>query len=362
MKLTDRDMLKRESRPIVVNGVFVGRQGSGLERFAVETLRALDEMVTLGHFRLLVPKRVDISGLPDFKNIEVVRYGNFKGELWEQLELARYAHRHGLKVLSLTNTVPFRHADYACIHDVFYVTHSRELAKSLKGLLSMWWHRLHYRAIARRGKIVFTVSKYSARQIADVLGVERTRIVVLGNGWEHMGRITSDESILLKFSELKRGGYFLSVGNRMPYKNIAWILAMAAVHPESAWVVAGASTRMSSSDDRRLPNVIFTGRLSDGEMKALMENCRMLVHPSLDEGFGIPPLEALSVGRPILISRMACLPEIYGDAAYWIEKPTDYNVHLEMGERMEFKQHEASLVLAANTWKNVARKLLEAIQ
>ena len=360
MKLSDSDMLKGTLRPIVVNGVFVGRRASGLERFAVETLRALDEMVPGGRFRLLVPKHADVSAVSDFKNIEIIRYGNFKGALWEQLELARYAHRHGMKVLSLTNTVPFRHADYACIHDVFYVTHAREFSRSLKGLLSMWWHRLHYRTIAKQGKIVFTVSEYSARQITDVLGIERTRIVVLGNGWEHMERITSDESIFRTFAGLERGRYFLAIGNRAPYKNIAWILAMAATYPESTWVIVGAPMRTARSDDRRLPNVIFTAHLSDGEMKALMENCRMLVHPSLDEGFGIPPLEALSLGRPILISRRAGLPEIYGDAAYWIDDPLKPDRGFEMQKKMDLKSQETAAVLARHTWKCVAGRLLDA--
>ena len=361
MRVFGRDMLKGALSPIVINGVFVGRQGSGLERFAIETLRALDEKVPLGRFRLLVPKHIDDSRIPDFKNIEVVRYGDFKGVLWEQLELAKYAHRHGLKVLSLTNTVPFFHADYACIHDMFYVTHSREFMRSLKGLLSMWWHRLHYRVIAKRGKIVFTVSEYSARQITEFLGIERTRIVVLGNGWEHMGRIRSDESIFHRFSGLERGGYFLTLGNRAPYKNISWIFAMAAAYPKSTWVVVGAPMRTVGSDDRRLPNVIFAGRLSDGEMKALMENCRMLVHPSLDEGFGIPPLEALSLGRPILVARRAGLPEIYGDAAYWIEDPLAPDMGFDMQKKMELRPQETEAVLARNTWKQVASRLWGAL-
>ena len=347
--------------PVVVNGVFAGRQGSGLERFAVETLRALDDRVRPGQFQLLVPRRADLSGLPAFRNIEVVRYGRFRGGLWEQFDLARYARRHGRKVLSLTNTVPLRHADYACVHDVFYVTHAKEFNRTLKGVLSMAWHRLHYRAIARRSKVVLTVSDYSAGQIAQVLGVPLTRIAVLGNGWEHMRRIEPDESVFDEFPRLARGEYFFTLGNRAPYKNMEWIFAAAAAHPETVWAVTGSPLRTSGVKDRGLSNVIYTGRLPDGKMKALMENCRVLVHPSLDEGFGIPPLEALSVGRPILVARVASLPEIYGEAAYWIENPLDRDGRLDLREGWKFKSRDADLVLANNTWEKVAGKLLEAI-
>lgn len=347
--------------PVVVNGVFVGRQGSGLERFAVETLRALDGMVRPGQFLLLVPCSADVSELPAFRNIEVVRYGRFRGGLWEQVGLARYARRHGRKVLSLTNTVPLRHADYACVHDVFYVTHAKEFRRTLKGILSMAWHRLHYRAIARRSSVVLTVSEYSAGQISQVLGVPQSRIAVLGNGWEHMRRIESDESVFGEFPLLVRGEYLFALGNRAPYKNMDWILAAAAAHPETVWAVTGSPLRTSGFKDRPLPNVVYTGRLPDGKMKALLENCRMLVHPSMDEGFGIPPLEALSVGRPILVARAACLPEIYGEAAYWIERPMDRDGRLDLQGCREFKSREADQVLAGNTWEKVARKLLEAI-
>ena len=356
-----RKGLPRAHFPIVVNGVFVGRLGSGLERFAVETLRALDDKVQQGQFQLLVPRRADVSGLPAFRNIEVVRYGRFRGGLWEQVGLSRYARRYGLRVLSLTNTIPFRHADYACVHDMFYVTHAKEFRRTLKGILSMAWHRLHYRAIARRSRCVLTVSDYSARQISTVLDIPQARIAVLGNGWEHMQRIVSDESVFGEFPQLKRGEYFFALGNRAPYKNMDWIFSVAAAHPETIWAVAGSPLRTSGFKDRALPNVVYTGRLSDGRMKALMEHCRLLVHPSFDEGFGIPPIEALSVGRPILVSRAACLPEIYGDAAYWIDDPADRSGSLDLCKSWKFKSRESGLVLANNTWEKVAGKLLEAV-
>ena len=347
--------------PIVVNGVFVGRRRSGLERFAIETLRSLDGMVRPGQFRLLVPRRADVSGLPAFRNIEIVRHGCFHGGLWEQIGLAGYANRHGLKVLSLTNTIPLRHADYACLHDVFYMTHAKEFEKTLRGFVSMVWHRIHYRAIARRSSVVMTVSGYSARQISLALGISPDRIAILGNGWEHMRMIESDDSVFDEFSRLVRGEYFFALGNRAPYKNMDWIFSVAASNPDIVWAIAGSPLESSASVDRCLPNVIYTGHISDGKMKALMENCRILVHPSLDEGFGIPPLEALAVGRPVLVARASSLPEIYGDAAYWIENPAERTGVFDVHRGWKFMPKESDRVLACHTWAKVAKKLLEAV-
>ena len=346
---------------IVINGVFVGRRGSGLERFALETLRALDGMTTGGRLRLLVPRKADLSQLPEFSNIDVVRFGRLRGALWEQIDLARYARRHRAKVLSLTNTVPFWHADYACLHDVFYVTHAREFSASFTGWLSVVWHRMHYRAIARRAMAVFTVSKYSAGQISAVLGIPQSRISVLGNGWEHMRRIKSNEDVFHRFPGVEKGGYCFVLGNRCPYKNMTWVLSCAAALPETRWVVTGAPFRTVKAKSCELPNLIFTGYLSDGEMKALMEHCRVLVCPSLDEGFGIPPLEALSVGRPALVARNASMPEVYGDAVSWIDNPARYDGVLDPSAVKPAERGAVERVLARNTWENVARKLFEGI-
>ena len=356
-----REGLPGPSPFVVVNGSFVGRRGSGLERFASETLLALDGMAGAGRFRLLVPRRVAVSRLPRFKNIEIVRFGRLWGGLWEQIDLARYARRHRARVLSLTNTAPFWHADYVCLHDVFYVTHAREFSSSLTGRLSVAWHRLHYRAVARRAMTVFTVSRYSAEQISAVLGIPRSRICVLGNGWEHMRRITSDESVFRRFPGVERRGYCFVLGNQCPYKNMEWILSCAAALPETRWVVTGAPFRTVKAESRELPNVVFTGYLSHGEMKALMEHCLVLVHPSLDEGFGIPPLEALAVGRPALVARKAAMPEVYGEAVSWIDDPSRCDGGLDPRTVKAADREAAERVLASNTWENVARKLLEGI-
>ena len=95
----------RMSNQIVVNGVFVGRRSSGLERFAYETLVALDPLVAPGRIRLLVPCGVDCGKLASLRNIAVVRGGFLRGAFWEQILLPLYAWRIGAETLSLTNTV-----------------------------------------------------------------------------------------------------------------------------------------------------------------------------------------------------------------------------------------------------------------
>ena len=350
----------RMSNLIVVNGVFAGRRASGLERFAVETLRALDEIAAPGRFRLLVPRYAKPESIPSFRNIEVVRRGVMPRMLWEQWTLPRYARRADAETLSLTNTVPVFRPGFACIHDVFYVTHANDFRRSLKGRMAMWMHRVHYCAIVHGGKGIFTVSEYSRRQIAEVLRVPAGRIMVLGNGWEHVLRIVSDDTVLKRHPELVRGKFLLALGNLSPYKNLAWVMAAARKRPEIVWAVAGGKPRSVACAHESLGNVVFLGYVSDGEMRALMENCMALVHPSLDEGFGIPPLEALSLGRPAIVARSSCLPEIYGDAVRYIEHPDDIG-NADISPCLIGSPTPPDKLLFVHTWKNVAKKLNAAL-
>ena len=347
----------RLSNRVVVNGVFVGRRTTGLERFASEILRSLDELVAPGRVVLLVPRRVKMESLPLFRNIMVVRRGCLRGPLWEQWTLPRFARRTGAETLSLTNTVPLLRPGIACLHDMFYITHADQFRKTLKGRLSRMWHLLNYRAVARARGTVFTVSDYSRRQISALLGISDNRIVVLGNGWEHIERIASNDDVFRRHPEITRGGYYLVLGNRSPYKNLAWVLAAARHRPETRWVVAGGMLSSAADADMPLDNVVYTGYVSDGEMKSLLENCRALVQPSIDEGFGIPPLEALALGRPAIVARASCLPEIYGDAVGYIERPLDLE-QAEIESCGGGRRDAAQVVLVRYTWRNAAKVLL----
>ena len=80
--------------------------------------------------------------------------------------------------------------------------------------------------------------------------------------------------------------------------------------------------------DKKLDNVIYLGFVSDEEMKTLMANCKAFIHPALYEGFGITPMEAMSVGAELIISNAACLPEIYGKSAHYID-PHNSDVDLD---------------------------------
>ena len=360
-RLSARARNVRKGSVTVINGKFIGKPGTGLERFAVETIRALDSQIAPEGWMLLVPSRADVSSLPPLANIRVIRYGLASGILWEQICLPFFAWVHHARILNLCNTAPLLRPGYVCVHDIFYKTRAHDFCGSARGMLSMLWHRLQYAWCAKFATGIMTVSEHSRHEISQCYGVEEGKIAVLGNGWEHMKVIESDRSVFKRVPDVAKGPYFLVLGSHAPNKNLKWVWKSAQDHPDVTYVVAGCALESSRQDQPpSLANLIFTGRVSDGEMKALMEGCQALVFPSLEEGFGIPPLEALSLNRPVIAAKSSCLPEIYGSSVHWFDPMADSGTN-DPREILKTDICSPSDVLAANTWEATARKLRIAI-
>ena len=97
-----------------------------------------------------------------------------------------------------------------------------------------------------------------------------------------------------------------------------------------------------------------SGYITDGEIKYLMANCKAFIFPSFFEGFGIPPLEALSVGAKIIVSNTSCLPEIFGDSAYYID-PHNYNINLD--DLLSISVKDRQLVLNRFRFRIFAKRI-----
>jgi glycosyltransferase involved in cell wall biosynthesis len=255
----------------------------------------------------------------DLQNIGVRQVGTRTGHVWDQTDLARSA--RGGPLISLANSGPIIHRDHrVVIHDAQVFRHPEFFGR--KYALS---HRLLGRILSRRAKIL-TVSEFSRRELADVLRLPTNEIRVCPNSAEHLTDIRPDNSVLQRFG-LSFSQYFLTVGSLTRNKNVG--LAISAVQSlgrtDYPLVVVGAKNdrvfghHEDTGDDRR---IIYAGRLSDESLAALYQNARAFLFPSLYEGFGVPPLEAMLFGCPVIASNIQPVREACGDAA-WYFNPTN---------------------------------------
>lgn len=342
------------------NGRFLTKKMTGQERFAYELISHLDKICKKGEFCVVTSELA--KNLPQWENIEIIQTGSLKREAWEQFCLGPYLRKHHLKCVNLTTTFPLLHADVVCLHDAMIFEISRMFMGSLYGFAGLYWKRLLFKISKLTASKVLTVSEYSKDKLNSILGIPKEKIFVVYNAWQHFQDVAADEKVFQRLPKnIQRGEYFFSLSSLTPQKNFIWILEVAKRNPQLQFVVTGKAegfTRLGT-DNLSIKNIYFTGYLTDGEIKALMSECRAFIHPAIYEGFGIPPLEAMSCGADVIVSTATCLPEIYGKSAHYID-PYDYDVDLE--KLLSESVAPSSEVLDKFNWEREAEKLYELLK
>lgn len=347
---------------IIINASFLCRNLTGIERFAFEICRRLDLLIQKDEIWMYAP--CNAKSIPEYKNIKIIVS---KKELtsfpvWDHLIFSGFVKKnHGVS-LDFANITSLFNPGYVFIHDIYAKLYPRDFV-GFKDKLRRFYMCWMYSHAARRAKKIFTVSDFSKRQITETYGISSDRISVIPNGWEHFESVNSDPSIFESFPQLKKGEYYFTLGSLQKRKNLKWILEYAMKNPSEKFAISGKVINGMQSDElsalKELPNVIFLGYVSDENVKSLMQNCKAFIFPSYYEGFGIPPLEALSVGAKIVVGNAASLPEIYKKSAYYIDpEKTD----ISLSELLSKEVEPADEILKFYTYENAARLLYEKLR
>lgn len=313
-------------RPIVINGTVLCDPITGIPRYVYEVVTRLDALLEGSGLDVRLVYRDDGRPLhlPALQNIRVVplkaiRYG------YNLAVLPHYLRKHKAFYVGLASDMLLTRRSVVVLHDIRPLVLDTD-----RGFFrfKFWLHCWSAKTFAQR---VFTVSCDQRDLISCRLGIPKEKIGVTYNGWEHMAKVEPDETVFQKLPGIKKGEYFYALGSLAKHKNYRWIREVAARNPDKTFVVAGGKDLAAFGDDaeaKNTANIFYPGYVSDGENKALMQGCRAFLHPAVFEGFGIPPLEALSCGARILLSSASCLPELYGDCAAYFD-PYDYDVDLD---------------------------------
>ena len=357
-------------KKILFNGErFVDNQYYGTVRHSYELLLALDKIVPQGKYTILVPKCKLDKTL--FKNIRIKTLGfiskkNPKMEkttkaFWKYIVFPFYS----IFTRSITiNTFPawgFFSFDAINIYDCTPVRFYKK--DKYASQINLWNDRLikNEQKSANNARVVLTDSENAKADIVEIYHVSPDKVKVIPCAWQHFERVQEDAVIINKLG-LEGKEYFFSLGSRLPHKNIKWVTMAANKHPQYVFVVTGAKQVVSdTSFEGDIPdNMIFTGYLSDEEIKALMRHCKAFIQPSFYEGFGIPPMEAMSVGADCIVSNASSLPEVYKNSVWYID-PYDYdNIDLDMIMAQEKEGNE--IILQEYSWDKSARILLSIIE
>ena len=296
---------------IFINGRFYTQPFSGVQRYAFEIVKAIDALAVGAaglEIIVLCPEGTPPVGL---RAIEQRHVGKFHGHLWDQLSFTSAA-RSGI-AMSLTCTTPMRaQKSLVVIHDAGVYRHPELFSRPYRLV-----HKMLGRRAAARSNLA-TVSHFSARELSDVLKLPPERILIAPNGADHMKR-SSDPNVIDRLG-LGSIDFFMTLGNFTANKNVAVaIRALNRLDNPAIKLVAVGNTRADVFGGDGLPlqsdNIVLPGRLDDAEVAGLMSHAKALIFPSIYEGFGIPPLEAMSNSCPVLASTAEAVMEVCTDAA-----------------------------------------------
>jgi glycosyltransferase involved in cell wall biosynthesis len=338
----------------VINGMFYTQKITGVHRFAREIVNELDKIIYKNEIIIVVPEYA--SDLPSLHNVKFIKYGKTKGLLWEQIDLAKFLKKNEYVSINLCNSQPLLCPGVICIHDAAYKAHP-EFFKTLHGKLSVIWHRVNFLLAKYTKYPIITVSHFSKYQLIDAYKLNPKKIYIIGNAWQHIDKIDTDKGVLERHN-LKEKNFFFTLGNINYNKNTKWIIDYARKNPSDIFVLSGKRVKNSSVDLDNISNVKWLGYLSDAEIKALYQTCKAFIFPSIHEGFGIPPMEALSQGSRIVISNATSLPEIYKNCAYYIDP---YDTDVNICNLLEHKLDDSSVILENYSWEKSAKEFKKLI-
>lgn len=339
----------------VINGLFLTQQITGIQRYAREICNRLDELVKGKNLSILVPSFMKLKDC-QYKNIKVVYYGKHRGIAWEQIDLSRYVRKHRLICINFCNSLPIGvKSGITVIHDIMFKLYPSYFT-TVRNKASRIWHTFLADYAVRHEKWIVTPSNFSKKEIEKVYPNAAGKVIVISNGWQHVEKFKENRKWHEVYPWLISGEYYFSLSTRARNKNGKWIYKAAEKNPDYVFAVAG---RNYDDNVEEIPeNLYLLGYISDEDVCSLIKNCKAFIFPSLYEGFGIPPLEALALGAEVVVSNASSLPEIFEQSVHYVN-PYNSNIDLENLLKEEIK--EAELVLKKYNWDVSARKFYELL-
>ncbi|MDB5175761.1 MAG: glycosyl transferase family 1 [Candidatus Saccharibacteria bacterium] len=223
------------------------------------------------------------------------------------------------------------------------------------------------RRAAHKSRIVITPTQFVKDDLVAFAHVHPAKVVVTH---ESADPIVASPVPLLNLQKAK---FIMYIGRPTPHKNLERLIEayalLRAQHPDLKLVLAGKKDANYARIEKSIPeklrrSVIFTDFVSEGELRWLYEHCSAYVFPSLSEGFGLPPLEAMLHGAPVVSSNATCLPEVSGKAAYYFDPLNVTEMADAINEVLTNKELREQLIQAGHqktgeySWLRMAQKTL----
>lgn len=356
----------------------------GMDIVAVELIRALQVIDNQNEYFIFVKPDEDNTCINETKNFHIVEVPGGNYVFWEQIMLPIYARKYGIDVLHCTSntapmflTVPL----ILTLHDVIFMekTVGKNTSTNYQKFGNLYRKWLVPK-IVRKCQQIVTISEVEKANIIRVLGLQEKLITVVHNGVSGRFGIKPNTEIINQVREELNldGDFFLFLGNVEPRKNVTntvkAFVAFAEINPHVQLVITGLKPAFVSDilseigKNSFLHRFIFPGFVTESVLLTLYAEAKVFLYPSFREGFGLPILEAMAFGTPVVTSTISAMPEVAGDAAFLVnpysveEITAGITVAYENDKLRQQKINSGFLRPSMFTWQNTAQKMLNIYQ
>ena len=358
----------------------------GMDMVALELIRNLQLLDTENEYVIFVKPDTDSSVIKETRNFKIEQLKGGFYPLWEQFALPTAAKKAGCQLLHCTsNTAPLLTSIplVVTLHDIIYMESS--YLKILNGPGTWYqkfgnaYRRLFVPKIIRKSKKIITVSHFEKKRIGQFFGIaDDQRLTAVYNGVGEHFKPIRDEGVLKRVKEKYHlpDHFIFFLGNTDPKKNTKGALQAFSEflkeYPGDMKLVmldydlAELSKLLSEIGNSGLiDKIVLTGYVVNTDLPAIYSQCDIFLYPSLRESFGIPMLEAMSCGAPVITSNTSSMPEVAGDGAFIIDpyKPAEITaamIKILTEESTRFNLIEKGYLQAAKfSWKAMAQNVMK---
>ena len=365
---------------IGIDARFFGNSGKGLGRYTQKLIEELENIDHHNQYYIFLGSHNIEEYQPKNPNFHKI-LADIPWYSWqEQLLFPQLLRKYQLDLMHFLHfNVPilYRKPYIVTIHDLILLEYPTRKASKLNGIMYTF-KNLVYRIVIMNAiytaKKIVTISEYTRQSIVKHFHIPANQMAMIYEGvdLERFNPLNVQSFSFDKYGIIE-GKYLLYVGNVYPHKNIDRLIDVfyhlkqkLDIDSQLQLVLVGKRDHFFEQIITKVNtlglshSVIFPGYVADEQLISLYEKCLFYVFPSLYEGFGLPPLEAIALGAPIVISNATCLPEIFGEHIEYFDPKSQDNMeqvlyHFIMSlEKRELQKQYHQEILAQYSWADMA--------
>lgn len=348
----------------------------GMDYVVLEEIKELQKSDARNEYFVFVAPGEDRC-LKDSKNVHIIEIGSNFYPLWEQFSLPRAVNQLNLDMLHCTsNTAPIRCKVplILTLHDIIFLEPRDKSNKSFYQDMGWRYRRFVVPRILKKCKRIITVSDFEFNNIITKLQIPEEKMVMIYNGYNKWFRPVEDTELIYQ-QYIEEPGYFFFLGNTDPKKNTERTLIAYSKYLEMSDVKR--KLLMADLDKEYLEDIIernhidnirdhivMPGYIKNADLPYIYNNAFAFLYTSLRESFGIPLLEAMACGTPVITSNTSSMPEIGGSEVIMVN-PLNVNeiiekmLLLERDKALYQKQKDIGIIRAQQfSWEYTAEQLL----